>query len=66
MKVFLRLGDVMVRFERCDPGVVLEAANKLHTNLQFTIEELDTYGILAFLDLSFLLDSRKQVTWRWS
>ena len=33
-----------------DPGVVLEAVNNLHPNLYFTIEELDSNCILAFLN----------------
>ena len=36
LKVFLRYVDDIVRTG--DPGVVLEAANKLHPNVQFTIE----------------------------
>ena len=46
---------------RGDPGLVLEAANKLHPNLQFTIEELDSHGNLAFLDLNVNVDSGKKV-----
>ena len=38
VKVFLRYVDDIVRTVKGDPGVVLEAANKLHTNLQFTLE----------------------------
>ena len=48
--VFLRYVDDVLRTIKGDPGVVLEAANKLHSNLQFTIEELDINGNLAFLD----------------
>ena len=51
VKVFLRYVDDIVRTVKGDPGVLLEAANKLHPNLQFTIEELDSNGNLAFLDL---------------
>ena len=45
-----------------NPGVVLEAANKLHPNLQFTIEELDSNGNLAFLNLNVNVDSGNKVT----
>ena len=44
----LRYVDDVVRKVKGDPGVVLEAANKLHPNLQFSIEELDRKGNLAF------------------
>ena len=50
VKVFLRYVDDLVRTVKGDPGAILEAANKLHPNLQFTIEELDSNGNLAFLD----------------
>ena len=65
VKVFLRYVDDIVRTVKGDPGVVLEAANKLHPNLQFTIEELDSYGNLAFLDLNVNVDSAKSVTCGW-
>ena len=48
-----------------NPGVVLEAANKLHPNLQFTIEELDSNGNLAFLVLNVNVDSGKKATCGW-
>ena len=60
--VFQRYVDDIVRTVKGDPGLVLEAANKLHPNLQFTIEELDSNGNLAFLDLNVNVDSRKKVT----
>ena len=47
VKVFLRYVDDILRTVKFDPEVVLEAANKLHPNLQFTIEELDSNGNLA-------------------
>ena len=52
--------DDIVRTVKGDPGVVLEAANKLHPNLQFTIEELDRNGNLAFLVLKVNVDSGKR------
>ena len=48
VKVFLRYMDDIVRTVKTNPGAVLEAAIKLHPNLQFTIEELDSNGNLAF------------------
>ena len=52
--------DDIVRTVKSDPGLVLEAANKLHPNLQFTIEELDSNGSLAFLDLNVNVRSEKK------
>ena len=65
VKVFLRYVDDIVRTVKGDPGVVLGVANKLHPNLQFTIEELDKNGYLAFLDLNINVDSGKKVTCGW-
>ena len=50
VKIFLRCVDDIIRFVKGDHWLVLEAANKLHANLQFIVEELDSYGNLAFLD----------------
>ena len=55
----------IVRTVKGDPVVVLEAANKLHPNLQFTIEELDSNSYLCFLDLNAKVDSGKKVTCGW-
>ena len=57
--------DDIVRTVKYYPGVVLEAAIKLHRNLQFIIEELDSNGSLAFLDLIVKVDSGKKVTCGW-
>ena len=65
VKVFLRYVDDIFRTVKGDHGVVLEAANKLHLNMQFTIEELDTNGNLGFLDLNVNVDSGKKVTCGW-
>ena len=48
VQVFLKYVDDNVRTFQPDSVVVLEAANKLHQNLRFTIEELDSNGNLAF------------------
>ena len=60
VNVFLRYVDDIVRTVKGVPGVVLEAANELHPKLQFTIEELDNNGNLAFLDLNVNVDSGKK------
>ena len=57
VKNFLRYMDDIVRTVNGDLGLVIEAANNLHPNLQFTIEELDSNGNLAFLDLNVNVDS---------
>ena len=64
-KVFLRYVVDIVRMVKGDPAVVLEAANKLHPNLQFTMQELDSNGNLAFLYLNVNVDSAKKVTSGW-
>ena len=60
VKVFLRYVDDIFGTIECDPGVVFEAANKLHPYLQFTIEELDINDKLAFLVLNVNVDSGKR------
>ena len=65
VKYFLRYVDDIVRTVKGDPGVVLEAANKSHPNVQFTIEELDSNDILAFLDLNVNAVSGKKVLCGW-
>ena len=64
VKVFLRYVDEILRTFKGDLGVVLEAVNKLHSNLQFTIEKLDRNGNLAFFDLNVSQGGlRKKVMW---
>ena len=65
VKVSLRHVEDINRTVKDDPGVVLEAAKKLHPKLQFTIEELDSNGNLASLDLNINVDSGKKVTCGW-
>ena len=65
VKAFLRYADDIVRTVKGDPDIVLKAANELHPNLQFTIENPDSNGDLAFLDLNINVDSRKKVTCGW-
>ncbi|XP_063728136.1 uncharacterized protein LOC134855525 [Symsagittifera roscoffensis] len=60
VKAFLRYVDDIVRTVKGDPDIVLKAANELHPNLQFTIENPDSNGDLAFLDLNINVDSRKK------
>ena len=41
--------------------MVLHAANKLHPNLQFTLETPNENVDLAFLDIIISVDGKKQV-----
>ena len=54
--------DDIVRTVKGNPGLVLGTANKLHPNLQFKIEEINSNGNLAFLDINVNVDSGKKVT----
>ena len=65
VKVFRRYVDDIVRTVKGDSEVVLEAANKLHPNLQFAMQELDSNSNLALLDLNFNVDSGKKATCGW-
>ena len=60
VKVFLKYVDDIVRTVKGVPGLVFEAAKKLHLNLQFTKEELDSNGNLVFSDLNVNEDSGKK------
>ena len=44
---------------------VLDAANSLYTNVQFTLEEANLKGILLFLDLNMNLSQNKLVNSNW-
>ena len=57
--------DDISRAVKGAPGVVLEAAEKLHPNLQVTIKERDRNHNLSILDLNNNVDSRKNVTCEW-
>ena len=50
VQLFLRYVDGIVRTVR----VVLDAANSLHPNLQFILEETNTEVNIPFLDLNIL------------
>ena len=51
VKLFLRYVDDIVR----TVSYVLDAANSLHPNLQFTLEETNSEGNLPFLDLNIIV-----------
>ena len=61
VKVSLRFVDDIVRTVKGDPGVVFEAANKLHPNLQLTIEELDCAILEDWHRVTFRHDTRIEI-----
>ena len=52
LKLFLRYVDDIVKTVRGEPSCLLDDANSLHPNLQFTLEETNSEGNLPFLDLN--------------
>ena len=65
MKLFLRYVDDIVRTVRGEPSCLLDAANSLHPNLQFTLEKTNSEGSLPFLDLNMNLLQGRRVTCCW-
>ena len=57
--------DDIVRTVRGEPSCVLNAANSLHPNLQFTLEEVISEGNLRFLDLNINVLQDKGLTCNW-
>ena len=52
VKLFLRYVEDIIWTVRGEPSCVLDAANSLHPNMQFTLEETNSEGKLPFLDLN--------------
>ena len=65
MKLFLRYVDDIVRTVRGEPSGLLDAANSLHPNLQFTLEKTNSEGNLQFLDLNINVSQGRRVTCSW-
>ena len=65
VKLFLRYVDDIVRTVRGGPSCVLDAANSLHPNLQFTLGETNSEGFLTFLDLNVNVSQDRGVTFNW-
>ena len=65
VKLFLRYVDDIVRTVRGEPSCLLDAANSLHPNLQFTLEKINSEGILPFLDLNINVSQGRRVTCSW-
>ena len=66
VKIFQSYVNGIAKTVRGNPGVVLEASNELHPNLQFALEESDINLELAFLELIVYSDSQKLVKKGWS
>ena len=57
--------DDIVRTVRDDPSCVRDAANFLHPNLQFILEESNLEVKLPFLDFSINVSQNRVVTCKW-
>ena len=62
MKLLFRYVDDIVRTVKGEPGCLLDAANSLHPNLQFTLEKINSEGNLPFLDLNKNVSQGRRVT----
>ena len=62
---FLRYVDDIVRTVRVEPSCFLDAANYLHPNLQFTLEETNSVVNFPFLDLNINVSQDRVVTCNW-
>ena len=65
VKLFLRYVNGIVRLVRGEPSCLLDAANSLHPNLQFTLKENNSEGNLPFLDLNKNVSQGRRVTCSW-
>ena len=65
VKLFLWYVDNIVRTDRGEPSCLLDAANSLHPNLQFTLEKTNSEGNLPFLDLSINVSQGRRVICSW-
>ena len=65
MKLFLRYVDDIVRTVSGEPSCLLDTANSLHPNLQFTLEKTNLEGNLPFLDLNINVSQGRRVTCSW-
>ena len=62
MKLFLRYVDDIVRTVRGELSCLLDAANSIHPNLQFTLEKTNSEGKLPFLDMNINVSQGRRVT----
>ena len=65
VKLFLRYVHEIVRTVRGEPSCLLNAANSLHQNLQFTLEKTTSEVNFPFLDLNINVSQGTCVTCSW-
>ena len=65
VKLLLKHVDDIVRTVRVEPNCLLDAANSLHPNLQFILEEDNLEAILPFLDLNTNVSQDRGVFCSW-
>ena len=63
--MFFRYLDDNVRTVRGEPSCILDAADSLHPNLQFTLEETISEGSFPFLHLNINVSQGRGGTWKW-
>ena len=64
-KFFARYVDDIVCTTKSTSKELLEKVNSLHKNLQFTLENVDENGELAFLDMSICVNKEKNISCKW-
>ena len=57
--------DDIVRTVKGEPSCLVDAANYLHPNLQFTLEETNSEENMSFLDLNINVSQGRGVTCNW-
>ena len=65
VKFFLRYVDNIVRVVKRDPEKVIQTVNRLHSQLQFTIEAPNAAGYLVFQDLEINIDKDRRLSCGW-
>ena len=63
--MFLGYVDDLVKTVRGEPSCLLDAANSLYPNLQFTLDKTNSEGNLPFLDLNISVSQGRRVTCIW-
>ena len=64
-KLFERYVDDIICTVKDDPDKLLNRVDKLHNNLEFTIERLNDNRELAFLDMTVHVDINRKITCKW-
>ena len=64
-KLFERYVDDIICTVKDHPDKLLNRVDKLHKNLEFTIERLNDHRELAFLDMTVHVDINRKITCKW-